>query len=291
MIHPDALLARNHRSAPRSQSPQHLVTRRRIAFIIGFVAIGAGCERRGGEPAARDASGLLIHRTERATIRRLERDTLSESARILRLAPEPDGDAIAVLFTDTARGIEAGLSLSARRSDVAQLLWPDSVVTLWWSGPHELSFTTRTGRDVRVVVDVHAAALDLVESARPAAPPAGPPPAADSIVARAQLFIDSLHVQPGGVPQRSDVRYIVSAVRVAPGGRHAAFYVLGLDRAGRRVNPAWYALDIATGAAAAIEEVIGSPADLPEEGAGWTEGGVFIYARDLEIREAVIQSG
>lgn len=263
---------------------------RQISYRLAFLLLTAACRSDDAEPPANDSGTVRVETRQRASIEHLERDTLSERARILRLLPERDGETVAVLFADTARGIEAGLAISGRAMPTAQLLWPDSVVAVWWSGPHELSFMTRTARGVRVVVDIHAAALEVVERATRPPPAKEADPAEDGVRRRAQLYVDSLYVQPRGEPQQSDMRYIVSAVRMAPDGRRAAFYVIGLDAAGRRVNPAWYALDVPSGDVALIQEVVGAPGDLPEDGAGWTDRGVFLFAKDVGIHEASIHA-
>src|SRR5688500_8218266 len=165
--------------------------------LAAALALLAACSpaddgsRRGSD--AQSGGTLAVHPTQRAMVRVVGSDTLSDSARVLRVLPEPDGTSIPFTFADPATRVSAALAITGGAADGTQLLWPDSVVSLWWSGPHQLTFATRTGAGARVVVDVHAAKLTIIEQRR-----VTPPPPADTAVpaevrARAQSYVDSLH--------------------------------------------------------------------------------------------------
>jgi hypothetical protein len=72
---------------------------------------------------------------------------------------------------------------------------------------------------------------------------------------------------------------------MAPGGGLAAFYVTASGQS----NPAWYALDVRSGAVAPIDEVTGPAAEMAEGAAGWTADGHFVYAKQLAIWEAEVR--
>ena len=253
----------------------------------------------GDRPAGAAAGGALaVTTTPRTTLRVVGRDTLSDSARVVRLVPEPDGDAVAFVFADPERRIHAGLGIVQRDTAAVQLLWPDSVSGVWWRGPHAIAFSTATGRGSYVVVDVHAKEA-TVTPAGAGSDAAGPAPgdtaaaitaARDAAQRRAIAFVDSLHVQPTGQPQKgSALRYEVRSVLMAPGGRMGAFYASATDSAGRRVNPAWFVIDPRSGAVAQVDEVVGPAAELPETAGGWTES-TFVYARRLGLYETVVST-
>ena len=246
-------------------------------------------------------SALAVTTTQRTVLRAVARDTLSDSARIVRVVPEPDGDAVAVVFADPERRIRAGLGIAQRDSTPAQLLWPDSVTTVWWSGTHAISFSTETGRGAYVVVDVHAkdAKVTPHDSAGAAAARRSDPAKADTVAAiaaardaarrRAIAFLDSLHVQPTGRPQgNTALRYEVRSLLMSPGGRLGAFYASATDSAGRQLNPAWYIVDPRGGAVAAVDEVVGPASELPEGAGGWTETS-FVFAKRLGLYETAVK--
>ena len=223
----------------------------------------------------------------RSTIRALGADTLSDAARITRLAPEPDGRTVAVLFADSASGITAGLGLAELGEDRMQLLWPDSVTNVWWSGPHALAFTTRTGRGVRAVVDVHAESLTVLERLGDSV---SVPPVATGddpdVRARATTYVDSLHAQVGGRPTRGELTYSAGRLVPEPGGELVAVYVIASTADGRRSNPAWLLLDRRTGQVTRIDEVVGAESQMPADAAGWADAGDFVYAKGLTIWSA-----
>ncbi|HKG92479.1 MAG TPA: hypothetical protein VKA84_11325 [Gemmatimonadaceae bacterium] len=252
----------------------------------------------GSKGANAPAGALAVNTSQRTVLRVVGRDTLSDSAYIVRLVPEPDGDAVAFVFADPERRIHAGLGIAQHDSASAQLLWPDSVTTVWWGGPHAISFSTETGRGAYVVVDVHAKEAKVAppDSARQT-----PPTRADTATAiataaahdaaerRAIAFLDSLHVQPTGRPQGgAALRYEVRSVLMARGGRFGAFYASATDSAGRRVNPAWFIIDPRSGAVAQVDEVVGPASELPERAGGWTET-TFVFAKRLGLYETVVR--
>jgi len=255
-----------------------------------------------GEKTTGGAAPLAVSTTQRTVLRAVARDTLSDSARIVRVVPEPDGDAVAVVFADPERRIRAGLGLVQRDGGApAQLLWPDSVSTVRWTAPHAISFSTETGRGAYVVVDVHAqdAKVTPHDSARAGSAATGDPANADTVPAvaaardaarrRAIAFLDSVHVQPTGRPQGSAaLRYEVRSLLMSPGGRLAAFYASATDSAGRQVNPAWYIVDPRGGAVAVVDEVVGPASELPEGAGGWTET-TFVFAKRLGLYEAAVR--
>ena len=268
-----------------------------MRFPIGLatgltLALGAcTADETASEQPGAGAGTFSLVTQRRAELGAIGGDTLSEAARFLSLLPEADGDAIIFTFGDTARGVTSGLGIIDRRLSSAQLLWPDSVTRAWWIGPHSLAFATRTGTGVRVVVDVHAAELEVVTrgadsgTTAPAVRIAG-----DTIEARARAtrFLDSLRVQPGGQSDRSQLRYQVIALKTAPGAAMGAFYAAASDSTGARTNPAWYFIDYSTGQVLPIDEVTGPISELPENAAAWSENGQFIYVKGRQIHEARI---
>ncbi|MGQ0712612.1 MAG: hypothetical protein ACT4PJ_02650 [Gemmatimonadaceae bacterium] len=217
-------------------------------------------------------------------------DTLSDSARIIRLAPEPDGQSVAFTFADPAKGITRGLGIGqASSSQASQLAWPDSVTAFWWSAPHELSFIAGTGQGVLVVVDVHAAQLEALRMAkgrqRPQ-PSGGPDAARGDAESRARMYIDSLRVQPEGNPQRSALRYQPDTVILAAGDTLAAVHVTASANGGQ-VNPAWYLLHIPSRRIQPIDSLVGQSAGLPPTAGQWDARGVFYYAKERSIWRAV----
>jgi hypothetical protein len=231
---------------------------------------------------------FAIRSSQRADIRLVGQDTLSDSAHIVRLIPEPDGDAVAILFADPLRQVSAGLALIDRAHLASQLLWPDSVTTAWWSAPHSIAFSTRTGKGVRAVVDVHKASLEVIERAVETPPSPASPAQHPDALSRATAYIDSLHVQPAGQPQGSTLKYTVDRIMPSPGGRFAALYVIARDSAGRPMNPAWYAMDLPSGRIEQIEQITGSTLELPAEAAGWGSEGHFFFAKGRSVWEADI---
>lgn len=261
-----------------------------IGLALAFATAGCVEEQPDHRQPSADQPPLTISVLPVASVRQVGSDTLSDGARILRLIPEDDGAAVAIVFADSARGIGSGLALAeldgARQA--TPLLWPDSVTAVWWSAPHAISFTTSTGRGVRVVVDVHAESLAAISqggSAVPGAARLGEEPASagsDSLRAKAQLFVDSAYAQPGGEPTKGSLRYQVTRVLPGPGATHAAFHVLANDGSGRRVNPSWYLMRPG-GDAVPVDEVIGPAAVMPAGAGAWAGRDRFLYAKGVEI--------
>jgi hypothetical protein len=255
------------------------------AALIG--ALLTACSREEGRRPEVRGSALAVTSSQRADIRLIGQDTLSDSAHIVRLVPEPDGDGVAILFADPLRQVSAGLALIDRAHAASQLLWPDSVTAAWWSAPHSITFSTRTGKGWHAVVDVHRAALEVIE--RAATPPSPTPPAQNpDALSRATAYIDSIHIQPTGRPQGSTLTYTVDRIMPSPGGRFAALYVIARDSAGRPMNPAWYAMDLSSGRIERIEQITGSALELPAEAAGWGSEGHFFFAKGRSVWEADI---
>jgi hypothetical protein len=274
-----------------------------LALAAAAATLAGGCMREGDNGAGRRSRTapvpLTVSRASRANLAVVGRDMLSDTATILGVYPEPDGDAVAFTFADPHRRVTAGLALTQRRDSAAALLWPDSVRAVWWSAPHAIAFTTASGTGVHVVVDVHAesASVTLDTAARPpaAAVTVGAAPPAldgrDPTVVRAAAYIDSLRVQPAGRPQGSVLRYQVAAMRVAPDGRLGAFYVIATDSANRRFNPAWYAIDVESGSVTPIDEIVGPVASMPGTAAGWAAGARFFYTKEKALWEADVKRG
>jgi hypothetical protein len=243
--------------------------------------------------AATDSIGSgappTVHATHRVAFQVVGTDTLSDSAQIRQLLPEQDGDGIVVLFTDPRRSVTAGLAIVDKRMPGPQLLWPDSVTSLWWTGPHMLAFTTTTGDGVRLVIDIHAAQLRVADTSATGISPRPPAPAPDSaLIRRARSFIDSLHAQPGGAPQQSALEYTVTRVIPAPDGQIAAFHAAARDASGTVTNPSWFIIDRTTGGVASIDQITGKGGELPGEAGEWSSGTSFFYAKGRAIWEAEV---
>ena len=260
------------------------------AAAVAAAALAAACAEEPEVERTPEAPAFAAMTRPRSTVRSIAADTLTEAARVVRLVPEPDGRTVAVLFADTASGVSAGLGFAELGEDRMQLLWPDSVTDVWWSGPHSLAFTTRTGQGVRVVVDVHAESIAVLTRLRDSIP--GPasavPPADDADVrARATTYVDSIHAQAGGEATRGELTYAVTRLVPQPGGGDlVAVHVIASARDGRRSNPAWYLLDRATDQVTRVDAVVGPQEQLPAEAAGWTGDGTFLYAKGLTIWSA-----
>ena len=264
-----------------------LSTRHAAAIALALAASIAACEEEPERVPTPESPAFSAPIQPRSTVRVLTTDTLSDAARIVRLAPEPDGRTVVVLFSDSVRGVSSGLAINELGADRMQLLWPDSVTNVWWPSPHSVAFTTRTGRGVRVVVDVHAESLTVLERLGDGA---GAPAAAardeTESRARATTYIDSVYAQAGGRATRGELTYAVTRLVPQPEGDLVAVYVIASTSDGRRSNPAWYLLDRRTQQVTRIDAVVGPEEQLPEDAAGWTDGGLFLYAKGLTIWSA-----
>jgi hypothetical protein len=273
----------------------HLLQKRAAMRVLRLLALPAAsvivisCIANQDESERRTASTFTAHAQPIATITVIGADTLSDSARIYQLEPEPDGGSIAFLFTDPAKGVTQGLGVvQTSGSQQAQLGWPDSVVSVWWNGPHQLSFTAGTGRGVHVVIDAHAAELRTADvTGTTATPPAASQPGSSNsnqaAKSRAQAFIDSVRVQPEGTPQRSAMRYQADSVLVAPGDTLAAVHVSAADPNGSPVNPAWYLLHLPSGHVRPVDSLTGRSPGLPASGGRWGARNSFYYAKERTI--------
>ncbi len=264
-----------------------LTTRHAAAIALALAASITACEEEPERVPTPESPAFSAPIQPRSTVRVLTTDTLSDAARIVRLAPEPDGRSVVVLFSDSVRGVSSGLAINELGEDRMQLLWPDSVTNVWWSSPHSVAFTTRTGAGVRVVVDVHAESLTVLERIgdRPAAPAVA---AVDETAsrARATTYIDSVYAQADGRATRGELTYGVARLVPQPDGDLVGIDVIASTSDGRRSNPAWYLLDRRTQQVTRIDAVVGPEEQLPEDAAGWTESGLFLYAKGLTIWSA-----
>ncbi len=260
--------------------------------LVVVASLLAACSRE-REPAAGASSGtvLRVHTTQRNSFQRVATDTISDSAQILEILPEQDGDALVALFTDPGR-VSNGLAIIDRKMLVPQLLWPDSVTSVWWTGPHILAFTTSNGSGIRLVVDVHAAELRLADTTESAIPRPAPTVMSDSsMLQRARAYTDSLRGQVGGASQTSTLTYSVMRLVPSADGRLAAFHTAARDAAGTLTNPAWYALDRESGVITLIDQVTGSIKELPERAGQWSQGNSFFYAKGRALWEAEVSRG
>ena len=228
--------------------------------------------------------------TQRNAFQIVGSDTLSDSARVLEIHPEQDGDALVAIFTDPGRSVSSGLAIVDRRMATPQLLWPDSVTAVWWTGPHTLAFTTTTGTGVRLVVDVHAPELRVADTTLAnLTRPAGEIAPDSAMMQRAQTYTDSVRGQVGGVPQASALTYTVTRLVQSRDGRLSAFHTAGRDAEGRLTNPAWHVLDRESGTIAPIDQVTGPVTELPASAGQWSESGSFFYAKGRAVWEAEIE--
>lgn len=264
---------------------------RKARYIFAVLVTGLGCDRGRSDTESRTVAEMSATLNPVAVIQVVGIDTLSDSAWIHRLQPEPDGGSVAFLFADPAKGIVGGLGLiEASGAQAAQLAWPDSVTAFWWSGAHQLSFTSGTGQGVRVVVDAHAAQLNALEvTGARAAEPQRQPDAKGSratVLSRAQAFIDSVRIQPEGTPQGSALRYEADSIVLAPGDTFAAVHVRAADIRGTKVNPAWYLTHVPSGHMQGLDSLTGRSAGLPATAGQWGADGRFYYAKERSIWRA-----
>ena len=230
--------------------------------------------------------------TQRSAFQIVGSDTLSDSARVLEIHPEQDGDALVAVFTDPGRRVSSGLAIVDRRMATPQLVWPDSVTGVWWTGPHTLAFTTTTGTGVRLVVDVHAAELRVADTTvTNLTRPTGETVPDSAMMRRAQAYTDSVREQVGGVPQSSALTYTVTRLVQSRDGRLGAFHTAGRDAGGTLTNPAWYVMDRESGTVTPIDQVTGPVSELPGSAGQWSESGSFFYAKGRAVWEAEINRG
>lgn len=264
-----------------------------LLVILLLCLFESGCISRPDKTEQAASSVFTASTQPITTVARIGSDTLSDSVRIDRLEPEPDGQSIAFLFADPAKGITRGLAIvQSSGAEQPQLVWPDSVASFWWSGPHQLSFTAGTGRGVRVVVNSHAEQLEALDAtgAQQMSPPGEAQPTEGTpgvaALARAREFIDSVRIQPTGTPQRSTLRYQPDTVLVAPGDTLAAVYVSAGMTEGTKVNPAWYLVHLPSSHMVPVDSLTGRSSGLSATAGRWGANGVFYYAKEQSIWRA-----
>jgi hypothetical protein len=258
--------------------------------VLGLGLVLA-CNREQKQPDAATPASTALHvnATQRNGFQIVGSDTLSDSARVLQIHPEQDGDALVTLFTDPGRRVSAGLAIVDRKMAAPQLVWPDSVTAVWWVGPHTLAFTTSTGTGIRLVVDVHAPELRVADTAVANSPRPATEPAADSaMMQRARTYTDSVRGQVGGTPQASALAYTVTRLIQSRDGRLGAFHTTARGTGGALTNPAWYAIDRESGAVTPIDQVTGPATELPASSGQWSESGSFFYAKGRALWEAEV---
>jgi hypothetical protein len=262
----------------------------RTLSLLAISAITAGCVGTQDDAERPVPSAFTAAADPIATVTIVGADTLGDSARIHHLAPEPDGRSIAFLFADPAKGITRGLGIvQVSGGQPPQLGWPDSVTSVWWSGPHQLSFTAGTGQGVRLVVDAHAAQLEAMEVTSAPNPPRLGTSATNpntNALSRAQAFIDSVRVQPEGTPRISTLRYRADSIIVAPSDTLAAVHVSASDTQGTKVNPAWYLVHLPSRHVQAIDSLIGRSSGLSASAGQWGADGAFYYAKERSLWRA-----
>ena len=265
------------------------VIMRSMLPFMGIVTVLTACTNASDDTKLVTAAGLTVMTGSLAVITVVGMDTLTDSASIHRLQPEPDGGSVAFTFADPAKGITSGLGLvNLSGTAAAHLAWPDSVTSFWWSGPHQLSFTAGTGHGVRVVVDAHAARLEAIEATDTRGGPSGVSVTNDrnaAALSRARAFIDSVRVQPGGTPQESALRYRADSIIIAPGDTFAAVHV-SAGNTGITANPAWYVTHLPSGHMQAVDSLTGTSSGLPASAGAWGADGAFYYAKEQSIWRA-----
>lgn len=260
--------------------------RRLIPLLL--LPLFAACpeQREADRPVPSPTTELEAPTTLRVVAQQIGEATLSDSARIEQIFPEPDGDAVAFLIADPGQRVQAGLAIHDGRMESAQLLWPNGVTDAWWTGDHTLAFTTSTGRGAFIVVNVHAAALEAIESPdiRAERPQPTTGDRQEDLRGLAQRRIDSLHIQRGEIPGEGPTHTVVQLIE-SPTDPVSAFYVISRDAGGSGFNPAWWVLDNETGAIGEVDSVTGPEEELPRRAAAWTREGRFVYAKGLGIYE------
>ena len=262
---------------------------RKTPALVALISI-VGCDTAREQTNEKSISTFNAVAEPLVTLSAIGVDTVSDSAWISHIKPEPDGESVAFIFADPAKGATRALGIvQASGPQTSHLVWPDSVTSVWWSGRHELRFTAGTGQGVYAVVDAHAAALEalaITDSTTAARAPAAPTNQARAqALARLQSFIDSVRVQPEGTPQRSTLRYRADTVIVAAGDTLAAAHV-SADASGSSVNPAWYLVHIQSGTVQPIDSLVGRSLGLPRSAGAWDNNARFYYAKERSIWRA-----
>lgn len=259
-------------------------------LFLALVGLNACQDSPDAESSSVPTVALTAHATQRAAFQTVGADTLSDSSRLTRILPEPDGDGLIVQFADPARRVSSGLAIIDRKMSQPQLLWPDSVTAVWWTGPHMLAFTTTTGHGIRLVADVHAATLRIADTTTVGI---GKPPEAriadQSVTARATAYIDSLHPGAAGTAQAGSLEYSVTRVVPSPDGTLAAFHSAARDPSGALTNPGWFVVDRTSGTVALLDRITGAGAELRAETGEWSSNTSFLYAKGRSVWEAEVQ--
>lgn len=266
----------------RRPSPNSRAAGSRRALAAALLA--AGCTLAEREQTAKDAGVPDVSVQSRVTITHLGSTPVSDSATISAVVPEADGEAIAVIVSDPLNAVRGALVLVDGRRGGTPLVWPDSVRTVWWSGAHELAFTTATGSGARVVVDVHSAALEAI--VRAAAIDTQAPPSS-VVPPRARTLVDSLLNAPmagGGTV----LRFAPLAVVPSPDGRWIATWVASSGGGAAESNPRWLIADGDWRRAVIVDSVSGPAREMPRGAAGWTRDGRFVFAKGLTLHEAML---
>ena len=262
-----------------------------IRLLLGTLLAGSACTTERDSVRQSAPATLAVATQPIATVTVIDTDTLSDSLRILRVVPEPDGGSVAFLFADPSRQITRGLALAqASGAQKVQLVWPDSVSHLWWSKPHELSFSSGTGQGVRVIIDAHAAQLQAIQEGRTTHETVETSRVSAELIrqslSRAQAFVDSIRVQPTGAPHRSTLRYSADTILIGPGDSLAAIHVMAVGPEGRQANPTWYLMYVPTGDIHPLDSLIGASSGLMADAGQWGADGAFYYAKDRSIWRA-----
>jgi hypothetical protein len=110
-----------------------------------------------------------------------------------------------------------------------------------------------------------------------------------SVAQRTRTYIDSVHVQPGGVSRSSPLTYSVTRIVPSPDGSLAAFHAAARDSSGSFSNPSWFVLDRSSGAVTPLDQVTGPVTELPAPVGEWGGNTSFFYAKGQALWEAEIQ--
>ena len=263
------------------------------AVSICLILTGVGCTQEQSRPGTETPiTTVRVHTTQRSAFQVVGADTLSDSARVLEIHPEQDGDGLVAVFADPGRRVSRGLAIIDRKMAAPQLLWPDSVTAVWWTGPHTLAFTTTTGTGIRLVVDVHAPELRIADTSGTSfTRPATETVTDSAMMQRARTYTDSVRGQVGGTPQASALTYMVTRLIQSRDGRLGAFHTTAQTSGSVPTNPAWYAIDRESGTVTPIDQVTGPATELPASAGQWSESGSFFYAKGRAVWEAEVTRG
>jgi len=269
---------------------------RRVYRLALCTMLAAACKGDSSERNAIEPGALSSRIVSRFPLQAIALDTLSDSAQIVGLFPEPNGDAVAFTFRDPVQGISQGLGiLTQSRDTAARLGWPDSVSSVHWRRAHELVFTAGTGKGVYVILDVRADSLVTVKDTTSSADTVSTLPVVElpspETRARITRMVDSIRFQPEGVPQQGQLRYLPTRILQAPHDSATAFYVAATDHSGIASNPTWYLLDQTTGSLTALDSVIGPASSLPGNTGAWANDSTFYFTKELTLLEVRVKRG